>query len=404
MGIFSARGRLNDQGTDGAKSLAANAFVLVTPHFTVLDESQRGELEHALVEDAQLNLLFDANGSLLSDNSSGVCKTLAGLRKADDRYIIVHRNFLRKKRHVCAEVRGGFVRRKSVNDWEKYRLVPLDLARTAKENGLPLDVVLAATNKSSSVDARHGDASGIVLQARRSSIPQIIHQTYANLHIPDVLKQNVQNLKHLNPSWLYRFWSDAEIIDFINDAFGWSVLRVYLSINPQYGAARADLFRYLCVYYYGGVYLDIKSSARIPFNEIINDDDEYLLSYWNNEPGARYAEFGLHPELKLSPRGELQQWHVIAAAQHPLLQRVVETVIENIKSYDPDVNGWGKQAVLRLTGPIAYTSAIYLHLSEHKCRFISAEDCGMEYNVLEDHRAALGGSRHYSALDTPIVI
>ena len=108
--------------------------------------------------------------------------------------------------------------------------------------------------------------------------------------------------------------------------------------------------------------------------------------------------------MKFSSRGELQQWHVIAAPGHPLLQYVIEKVLSNIKNYDPHVNGCGIQAVLRLTGPIAYTEAIYPHISEQKCRIISADKAGIEYNVLEDHHGALGGPRHYSQLTTPIVI
>lgn len=398
----------NRQEVDSVEEPDGKLFVLVTAHCTVLDETEHGELEHVLVHDAQLNLFFDKNGIPLSKNSWRVLRILKGLRKWDNVFIIVHRTLWRKKRHLCADVRGGFSRRKSVSEWDKYRLLPLELARAAKTKRLPLDVVVATARRKAgpSITSAPGEknASEIVFRPPTSSIPRIIHQTYSTKSVPSALRDNVKRLRRLNPSWLYQYWNDDDIIDFINDAFGWSILRVYLSINPQYGAARADLFRYLCVYHYGGVYLDIKSGARVPFDEIFKDEDEYILSYWKNEPGDRYYGFGLHPELRFSPRGELQQWHVIAAPGYPLLGRVIETVLVNIKGYHPDVNGCGKQAVLRLTGPIAYTAAIYPYLTEHKCRVISAEESGFEYNVLQNHHGALGGLRHYSQLTNPIVI
>ena len=50
--------------------------------------------------------------------------------------------------------------------------------------------------------------------------------------------------------------------NYIRREYGESILSCYLRIDPVYGAARADLFRYLLLYRTGGVYLDIKSAAR----------------------------------------------------------------------------------------------------------------------------------------------
>lgn len=373
-------GRKRPQVTinDGGKH-----YVLVTAHFTVLSQSESGDLEHSFIQDARLNLLFDESGNLRSQTSLQVAKKLDRLYKTGDSYVIIKRGFLQKKRYLAVDNQNGFAISEDFSYLAKYRL-------------LSVETVLAIRRKKAGLNT--------ISQSRAPLIPRIIHQTYWTKSVPDMLKENVEHLKALNPSWIYRYWNDEEIVCFINEAFGWDVLRLYLSINAQYGAARADLFRYLCIFYYGGVYLDIKSTLRTSLNEIIKDDDEYLLSYWNNEPGDRYAGFGLHSELNFSPRGELQQWHVIATPRHSLLRRVIENVLDNIARYRIDLNGCGKLGVLRTTGPIAYTKAIYPHISEHNCRFISAEGSGIEYKIFDDHHSRLGGRLHYSEQTAPVVI
>ncbi|NEX23531.1 hypothetical protein G3480_25165 [Thiorhodococcus mannitoliphagus] len=383
MGIFWGTERFGRQETDADINDGGKHFVLVTAHFTVLEQSESGALAHSFIQDAQLNLLFDKYGKPRSRASSQVAKKLKRLNKAGDSYIIIKRRFFWKKYYISADTHNGFTICRELNSLARYRL-------------LSVDTVLAIKTKKARPNA--------ISQSRAPAISRIIHQTYWTNGVPDILKDNVERLKTLNPSWVYRYWNDKEIVCFINEVFGWDVLRRYLSINAQYGAARADLFRYLCIFYYGGVYLDIKSTVRFPLDEIIKDDDEYILSYWNNEPGDRYAGFGLHPELDFSPHGELQQWHVIAAPRHPLLRQVIEGVLDNIACYRFDANGRGKPGVLRTTGPIAYTRAIYPHISEHNCRFISAESSGIEYRVIDDHHSYLGGRWHYSEQTAPIVM
>jgi hypothetical protein len=381
--FFWGTGRFGRQKASADINDSGKNFVLVTAHFTVLVQSETGALFHSCIQDAELILLFDKTGKLCSNCSSQVTKQIKLMRKASDLCVIFEKRFFCKKRYLTADTKGWFTFSDELNSLARYRLLSVDTLLTIKRKKV---------------------RPNVISQSRTPKISRIIHQTYWTNDIPDMLKDNVARLKILNPSWVYHYWNDEEIVCFINEVFGWNVLRLYLSINAQYGAARADLFRYLCIFYFGGVYLDIKSTVHVPLNEIIKDDDEYILSYWNNEPGDRYAGFGLHPELDFSLRGELQQWHVIAAPRHPLLRHVIEGVLDNVMRYRFDVNGYGKLGVLRTTGPIAYTRAIHPHISKYNCRFISTENSGIEYKVFDDHHNYLGGRWHYSEQTAPIVI
>src|SRR5665213_1678332 len=94
------------------------------------------------------------------------------------------------------------------------------------------------------------------------AIPRIIHQTVPDKNnMRPEFRDNVSRLQSLNKNWEHRLYDDQEIRDFIVDSYGSETIDYYERINPLYGAARADFFRYLLLYKFGGVYLDIKSTA-----------------------------------------------------------------------------------------------------------------------------------------------
>lgn len=208
------------------------------------------------------------------------------------------------------------------------------------------------------------------------------------------------------------FYDGAARLDFIRSHYDKEMVRTYLSINPRYGPARADLFRYLLLYHYGGVYLDIKSSATLCLDNAIQSTDKYLLSHWDNEPGKEFEKWGIHAETPYP--GEFQQWHIIAAPQHPFLERVIRSVQMNITSYDPSLDGTGKRAVLRVTGPIAYTKAIRPLLGKAPTRLVKASDLGLVYSFFDPSNEQFRRSKtfaheafmpnHYRSLSEPLVI
>jgi mannosyltransferase OCH1-like enzyme len=110
-------------------------------------------------------------------------------------------------------------------------------------------------------------------------IPKIIHQTIrskAALHT--LFQENIECLKSINPGWEHRLYDDEDCRQFILQAYGQDYLDTFNRIDSAYGAAKADFFRYLLMYEYGGVYLDIKSRTRLPLTQVLADDDHYILS------------------------------------------------------------------------------------------------------------------------------
>jgi len=208
-----------------------------------------------------------------------------------------------------------------------------------------------------------------------------------------------------NPGWEYRFYDNYDIEHFIINYYGDFFLSYYRRINEDYGAARADFFRYLLMYKIGGVYLDIKSNANSRFDEIIRPDDRLILCQWGASP--RFEGAGRHDwefQGKIDG-GELQQWNIIAAPGHPYLRQVILNVMRNIDCYIPDMHGVGAHGVLRVTGPIAYTLAIIPLLPMNRHRLVpSHEDLGLEYSVFGNntaHNAIF--KKSYKTLTTSII-
>jgi hypothetical protein len=155
----------------------------------------------------------------------------------------------------------------------------------------------------------------------------------------------------------------------------------------------------LLIYKKGGVYLDIKSRMSRPLDEIIAPDDRYLLAKWGD------YHVVVHSRLAHIPRGEFQNWHVIAARGHPFLKAVIDRVLQNIDRYRPWLHGVGKSAVLHVTGPVPYTLAINPLLDRYPHRSVAGqEEIGLEYSAVAGETHVRLFATHYSQLEESVVM
>lgn len=228
-------------------------------------------------------------------------------------------------------------------------------------------------------------------------IPKNIYQLISDKNnISKEFKKNIEYIKKLNTNWTHNLYDDKDIIEYIKKNYPQNILDVYNRINPKYGAARADFFRYLLMYNEGGVYLDIKSAMKVSLDKILKPDDEYILSHW--ECPCQY-------NLLDSEYGEFQQWHIICKPKHPFLKEVIDNVVKNIQNYDVDRDGVGKKGVLKVTGPIVYTKSIIPILSLYKYTIYETQlYIGLIYNNISKSHINSFSKKHYSKIDELIVL
>lgn len=240
-------------------------------------------------------------------------------------------------------------------------------------------------------------------------IARNIHQIgiYAD-HPGEYPKMFIENRNHiinLNQSFNFYFWSEGgfyDIEEFIQSKYGKEVLKYYRSIKPAYAAARSDLFRYLCLYAMGGVYIDLKSTISYPLDKILRPTDRFLVSFWHHNDRC-------HPELNYIPYGgEYEQYYLVCAAGHPLMRRIIQQVLCNITIYDEKISGIAQYGTLRLTGPVIFSKLVHEYRKTHEdmVRQIHSVSNGISYSIFNNyakHKVFSSKGKHYSDNKTSIV-
>lgn len=239
-------------------------------------------------------------------------------------------------------------------------------------------------------------------------IQKNIFQTYHTKILPDKLKQIVELLKAQNPEYKYYIYDDNDIDSFIKENYP-EYYNSYKKINKRYSAARADFFRYMIIYQYGGVYFDIKSGATVPLREIIKENDEFVTSGWL-------------PNIE-----KYINWCIIAEKGNKLLKIVLDEINNSIQNYDIKKDGFGQMGVLKLTGPLKYSKIIDKHKRKFKIKYFKNLDksrliynytfknifdnisCNM-YAITKgklgncNHHVKKKNKKHYIELTEPIVL
>jgi mannosyltransferase OCH1-like enzyme len=140
-------------------------------------------------------------------------------------------------------------------------------------------------------------------------IEKNIFQTFVNIDLPDPILYLIDNLKTNNKEYQYHFYTDNDILDFIKTHYSNEIFNTYSKL--QIGAAKADFWRYLILYKYGGVYLDIDSYISLSLDNFILQDDKALVTRESNY-------------------GHFVQWCLIMQSGHPILKHTIENVLKKI--------------------------------------------------------------------------
>ena len=245
-----------------------------------------------------------------------------------------------------------------------------------------------------------------VIENRR--IPRIVHQTFARIEdlSPEILEKNRQ-LEILNPDYIFEYYDDVRVDSWIEANCDDQLISVFRSINPNYGAAKADLFRYLLIYKTGGIYLDIKSTCIKPLDLIVNPLDEFIISRWELDPLTNNRRFGRHMELQKLGIDEFQQWFLISIPFNPIILSVIQEVTNRLsKSREKFRTSFGRLGVYRLTGPIVFSKVVASSKNLKEWREIDSFAEGFRYKLKADSGEidyVNDSSKHYSKLFQPIV-
>jgi hypothetical protein len=165
--------------------------------------------------------------------------------------------------------------------------------------------------------------------SRTFKIPHVIHQTSKSKCLVPSLADAVQKWRNHLPDFDYYLHDDQAVEALLQMP---SLQRSFpllheISLHCTRGAMRADLWRYVAMYEYGGIYSDI-DTYPVNFTFPPEDVDAYFV---------------------LEQDGLLSQYFMAVTPKHPLLFYTIQHTLSNIlKSKDPF-----KDFAPTLTGPRA---------------------------------------------------
>ena len=137
-------------------------------------------------------------------------------------------------------------------------------------------------------------------------IPKTIWQTMKTNQVPLCIKSYVDSWITLNPEYKYRFFDDNDIIEFLTTDFP-DYLDGYQKL--KYGASKADLWRYLIIYKYGGVYADIDCLCINPLREWVDPNAAFVTALGTNR--------------------DICQWLIITVPHNPIFLRAAQKTLQN---------------------------------------------------------------------------
>lgn len=170
-------------------------------------------------------------------------------------------------------------------------------------------------------------------------IPKIIWQTYKEPYesLPQYQKDATQTWKNFNPEYEWKYMDDVQAAEFILKEYGHKWHNIF--INAPVGVMRGDLWRYLIIYRYGGIYTDLDTECLMPISNWMLEDKSFIVC----------------PETSQ----HFCQWTFASTAGHPILKSVLD-LIE--KAFENPIYG-EPHFVHNMTGPAIWTKGILLGLN-----------------------------------------
>jgi hypothetical protein len=138
-------------------------------------------------------------------------------------------------------------------------------------------------------------------------IPKKIWQTITRNVVPSKIRDWANTWIKLNPEYDYNLVDDDGIRRFISSHFP-----EYLQAFDKtvHGASKADLWRYLVMFKYGGVYADIDCICLNPLREWIDPEAAYVTQLGVNK--------------------DVCQWLAISVSGNPIFLQAAERALANI--------------------------------------------------------------------------
>lgn len=188
-----------------------------------------------------------------------------------------------------------------------------------------------------------------------SVIPKIIHQTWKTQDVPEKYRTWVRSWKEKNPDFTYKLYDNDESRLLVASSYP-EFLELYDSLPT--GVQKADLFRYLVIHKFGGVYADLDTECQVPIADVLKGH-QIILGKESNQV-----------------RFQALQWFFAATPRHPAFLEIAEEIkkrmsnpamVEKDERYAISKDKLNAK-VLYQTGPWVFTDVMKKYIDSGEAR------------------------------------
>ena len=172
------------------------------------------------------------------------------------------------------------------------------------------DVQVGGWGETLLIDVEYENDNNIE-QLSNQKIPRVIFQTFETNDIPQGMNDAINSWINLNPEYEYCFFDEIDRINFIKYYFDENVLDAYLRLIP--GAFKADLWRCCVLYEKGGVYIDTDMICLKSLNEVIEEQDDFIIT--RDDPMSKTF---------------LANGFIASIPKHPFLKQQIDNIVDNV--------------------------------------------------------------------------
>lgn len=195
-----------------------------------------------------------------------------------------------------------------------------------------------------------------ITKSSQQIIPKKIVQT--SEETPSSFSPAMMTLKLLNDDYEHFHFNKIQRREFIKQNFSKDVLLAYDTLTS--GAFQADLFRYCFLFIHGGCYFDDKVIARESLDNIIKEDDDFLICNDYEFRNILSRDVG-HAYLNAI---------IMTKENNPLLKSMIDACVDNILNKQDYfmhlANEKNDENMLLLTGPRLFFEILNKNINKEK--------------------------------------
>jgi mannosyltransferase OCH1-like enzyme len=189
---------------------------------------------------------------------------------------------------------------------------------------------------------------------RQQKIPPIVYQTWETQDFGRKHAKSMVEFRRKNDDLDFFLFDRHERDCYMQKTWGDRLIsEIYF--RSEFGALKADIFRYCLIYDKGGYYFDISKGLGNRLTSLHSPDAEGIITYENSD----YLG-GVGPAVLSHPGNVVVQWGFGFAPKAGLLELHIQRLEASFDDFLGKTFENPKMAILEFTGPIAFTRSLHI--------------------------------------------